>query len=156
MVEFNLFPIRIQNMKLEVISPETFSELICEYTDGKLEAEAYLMNCKWCNKIYTIRVNSFKIYEEKGFCCEDCIIAYYLKNKPQFRLLNKKQQKEYLLEIKNTVRCIVCGYKRFVVWHHKDQDRKNNNEENLIPLCPNHHYLVHRGEIKLGDYTGGK
>lgn len=44
--------------------------------------------------------------------------------------------------------CAKCGMqnKKVLVIHHKDQDRKNNNINNLIWLCRNCHYLIHNGK----------
>ena len=40
-------------------------------------------------------------------------------------------------------KCIICGEDKIVSVHHYDENRKNNNSENLIPLCPTHHQYVH-------------
>lgn len=50
--------------------------------------------------------------------------------------------------------CIRCGYDEFescVHIHHIDENRSNNNKENLIPLCANCHYGLHRGCWSIGD-----
>lgn len=36
--------------------------------------------------------------------------------------------------------CAMCGHPRPQI-HHIDGDCSNNSEENLLPLCPNHHLL---------------
>ena len=35
--------------------------------------------------------------------------------------------------------------------HHLDHNHGNNNPDNLMKLCPNHHYLHHRKGIRLED-----
>ena len=40
--------------------------------------------------------------------------------------------------------CAVCGFDEVIDVHHIDCDRDNNNPDNLIYLCPNHHALLHR------------
>jgi len=40
-------------------------------------------------------------------------------------------------------KCIICGEQNIVAVHHLDHDNKNNNPENLIPLCPTHHAYMH-------------
>ena len=51
---------------------------------------------------------------------------------------------------------MICGFDKIVEVHHRDYNNKNNNKENLIPLCPNHHQMLHTkqyGEeiVKLMD-----
>lgn len=40
-------------------------------------------------------------------------------------------------------KCVVCGFDKIIAIHHIDENKKNNAPENLIPLCPNHHEMVH-------------
>lgn len=44
-------------------------------------------------------------------------------------------------------KCIVCGFNKIVEVHHLDHDRNNNVKENLVPLCPNHHMMIHRSKF---------
>lgn len=44
---------------------------------------------------------------------------------------------------KITKNCVICGFDKVVDLHHLDENRKNNNEVNLIGLCPNHHKMLH-------------
>lgn len=39
--------------------------------------------------------------------------------------------------------CAVCGFTACIEIHHIDSNRDNNDVMNLIPLCPNHHTMVH-------------
>ena len=43
--------------------------------------------------------------------------------------------------------CVACGYKISTDVHHWDRNKNNNNPDNLILLCPNHHREVHQGLI---------
>ena len=40
--------------------------------------------------------------------------------------------------------CAICGWELCIEIHHIDRDRKNNDPQNLIPLCPNHHKLTQK------------
>ena len=40
-------------------------------------------------------------------------------------------------------RCLICNEEYFVNAHHMDENRSNNNPENLVPLCLNHHWYMH-------------
>ena len=45
-------------------------------------------------------------------------------------------------------KCVVCGFDKVVAIHHIDENKKNNDPTNLIPLCPNHHEMVHNNNWK--------
>jgi hypothetical protein len=44
--------------------------------------------------------------------------------------------------------CLICGFDKVIEVHHIDKNRKNNTKENLVPLCPNHHMMIHRSKFK--------
>lgn len=44
---------------------------------------------------------------------------------------------------KITKECTLCGFNKIVELHHLDENNKNNAEENLTGLCPNHHKMFH-------------
>jgi len=53
--------------------------------------------------------------------------------------------------------CIICKEKNIVEVHHMDENKKNTNPENLVPLCPTHHKYWHSGfrskvESKVLEY----
>jgi hypothetical protein len=39
--------------------------------------------------------------------------------------------------------CVVCKESNIVEVHHLDENQKNNDPSNLIPLCPTHHQYWH-------------
>ena len=45
-------------------------------------------------------------------------------------------------------KCVLCGYDKIVDVHHIDENKKNNDITNLIPLCPNHHMELHHKDYK--------
>ncbi len=45
-------------------------------------------------------------------------------------------------------KCVVCGFDKIVAVHHLDENNKNNNPQNLVPLCINHHEMIHSDEWK--------
>jgi hypothetical protein len=49
----------------------------------------------------------------------------------------------------NTSECKICGFSVLVHVHHIDGDHENNNPNNLIALCPNHHATAHAGMLDL-------
>ena len=40
-------------------------------------------------------------------------------------------------------KCLICDFDMVVEVHHLDGNHDNNDENNLIPLCPNHHRAIH-------------
>lgn len=54
--------------------------------------------------------------------------------------------------------CIICGFDKIVTVHHYDEDHSNNDPNNLVPLCPNHHQMFHskyRDEVedRIDEYV---
>lgn len=48
--------------------------------------------------------------------------------------------------------CYLCGYNKLldmVCLHHIDKNPKNNNAQNLKPLCMSCHYAVHKGFLQI-------
>ena len=45
-------------------------------------------------------------------------------------------------------KCAICGWNKSVDVHHIDGNNKNNDPQNLIPLCANHHRLTVMLEYK--------
>lgn len=44
--------------------------------------------------------------------------------------------------------CIICGWSISVDSHHIDENHNNNDPDNLVFLCPNHHRMAHLKEYK--------
>lgn len=58
-------------------------------------------------------------------------------------------------------KCSVCDETNVVMVHHIDKNKNNNTKENLIPLCPTHHYYLHYGfehliKNKIEKYLTGR
>lgn len=60
-----------------------------------------------------------------------------------------KQVREKVLAEFNH-RCSICGQDKPHI-HHIDGDPSNNSEENLIPLCPNHHLIDQHAPTQKTD-----
>lgn len=52
--------------------------------------------------------------------------------------------------------CEICGSTEFLVVHHIDHDRKNNNIENLQLVCRSCHIKLHCKRDKLGRFKNTK
>lgn len=68
-------------------------------------------------------------------------------------LQRKKIPKKIVDEIiENSMnRCCICSEIGIQI-HHMDGNRNNNNIENLCPLCPNHHSIIHKKGGNTRDY----
>lgn len=44
--------------------------------------------------------------------------------------------------------CIICNERNIIDVHHFDGNKNNNNPENLVPLCANHHRYIHSKKLK--------
>lgn len=60
------------------------------------------------------------------------------------------------LKIIGEIECYFCGFKEIVHRHHiiRDSDGGLNEENNLIYLCPNHHFLIHNRKYFI-QFTKG-
>lgn len=112
------------------------------YKGGKVKRK-----CKECKKIFY--VFPYKVKYNRGiFCCKDCYTRWYRKNgkkentprwidgrsylpyPPEFNRKLKRRIKE-----RDDYICQYCGSTKKLSIHHKDYDKFNNNEDNLITAC---------------------
>ncbi len=91
----------------------------------------------------------------KHFCSKSCQTLwrnsiYSGKNHPNWRG-GEGIYRKILRESDRVKECAKCGIKdrRILSAHHLDRSRKNNNLGNLIYLCMNCHFLVHRYDEKI-------
>jgi len=99
--------------------------------------------CKRCKRT--------RPHHAKGYCNGCYNSVFHMENAKDWNYRrNHNISAEKYREL--TKRCIICGFNKYVVLHHLDENHKNSTEDNLIGLCPNHHQLVHtlkyRDEIK--------
>lgn len=112
--------------------------------------------CGYCGKeIYRTPSQIKKSKSGLMFCNSSCACTYNNKkfrsgeNNPNWKdgetLYKKTAYSVYQNE------CSICGFndKNALEVHHIDMNRANNNTDNLIILCANHHSLVHRGSLEI-------
>lgn len=89
---------------------------------------------------------------------------YYQKNKPwimariiisghKFKYRAKQfnlSTAQYNMYRKKCVACN-CDIPALIDIHHIDKNKQNNNLNNLIPLCANHHMMIHRLHIPVTE-----
>lgn len=124
----------------------------------KVRAAAHpKVQCQHCNNLFakgTIKKHE-KTCLSKNKICLECNIHFREREKNQIYCSNKcssiatrykpRKDNNYrtLCFRAHEKKCVVCGFDNIVAVHHYDCDKKNNNSENLIPLCPNHHEMIH-------------
>lgn len=87
------------------------------------------------------------ILHAKGLCPGCYNFVFHLEtNKRQN--IEKYHNLDLLIYEEKTKKCVLCGFNKIVELHHLDENRKNNSEENLVGLCPNHHKMFHTYQFK--------
>ncbi len=95
------------------------------------------------------KINAKKNYSKYAERRKAYARQYWKDNK---ELYNAKLYNITLEEYKTiTTKCLVCGFTELVDLHHKDNNHKNTKLSNLIGLCPNHHFLIHRKHKTLEE-----
>ena len=118
---------------------ENYKVLQAEKTDRRYGAvEKHTKECKRCGTefIFEGRIKT-KSYEKAIFCSRSCANSrqeWWNSNSTNYRTIALQNWKH---------ECAICGFDRIVAIHHIDEDHHNNDPKNLIPLCPNHHEMVH-------------
>ena len=76
--------------------------------------------CKYCKSEFK------KEWWNQLFCCKEC-------------------QKANYRELKRYIPCIICGFDKITELHHFQPKfcGGEDSNKNLIPLCPNHHRMIH-------------
>lgn len=111
------------------------------------EAKGY---CKTCYKKYCWkpkRIICKNCGREENFhalgLCHNCYLR--LHNYDPIKAYNAKKYYgiDYQLFKQVTTECVSCGFSKIVDLHHLDGNKRNNDRNNLIGLCPNCHKMIH-------------
>lgn len=126
-----------------------------KYCSKKCQSKAQLkgkyINCASCmKKIWRTPADFRKSKSKDFFCSKSCQTIWrnkiYSGPKHSNWAGGESTYRKTLIENGIPQICFRCGGKdqRVLTVHHKNKDRKNNKIKNLIWLCLNCHYLVHR------------
>lgn len=124
---------------------------VCQH-DAQKTGE--IKKCHICNKeIWRIKKEISRNKSGLFFCSKKCSMTWknsVMNSGENHYLWNGgisfyRRKKEGLSDI---IICEECGIndRRVLVVHHLDLNRHNNEPENLIWLCRNCHYLIHKGQ----------
>ena len=105
-----------------------------------------IVACAKCgNKFYATRKQLHLSKSKFNFCRRECYLKYQVGERHP---LWKFGESAYLnlMRKKRKQICQRCGIeiKRVLLVHHIDKNRKNNVLSNLVWLCRNCHFLVHK------------
>ena len=100
--------------------------------------EKHTKECERCGTefIFEGRIKT-KTYKRAKFCSRSCA-----NNRQEWWNDNATHYKTIALQHWKH-ECVICGFDKIVAIHHIDENHDNNDPQNLIPLCPNHHEMVH-------------
>lgn len=113
----------------------------CQYENKKT---GEIVKCKACGKeIYRRKSDMKKNISGNFFCSKSCAASFNNASSP------KRQVTNYRIKAFRTYphRCEICGFfedEKLLEVHHIDENRKNNDIENLIILCPICHAKITR------------
>ena len=109
----------------------------------KRKYEIIQKKCPVCNKKFETLKGS---KEEKTVCSHSCSNTYFRsgENNPNYKDGfdgDKKYRK--ICFSHRPKKCCICEFDHIVEVHHVDCNKQNNDPNNLVPICPNHHRMFH-------------
>lgn len=116
----------------------------------KSQFNGQLVKCFICEKqIYRSKARLNKSLSGKYFCTKSCQTIWrnqiYIGENSSNWKNGKHTYRQILKRSGKKIICTLCNIEdeRILIVHHKDNNRENNKEENLLWLCFNCHFLVH-------------
>lgn len=130
----------------------------CQFCDKKLTKQNFKVHTKSCylnpkNIKKCILCDKFIPHTNEKFCSQKCANIHRGKIQSGSNHPNWKKEKD-LIDYRIICfrhyekKCIICGFDSVVDVHHIDENNKNNSIDNLIPLCKNHHGMIHMKKFK--------
>src|SRR3989344_4475562 len=106
---------------------------LCHNCYRKIAWKRKLVVCKRCHRSLPMHA--------RGFCagCYNFIFRLDYNKAHNYKKWHNIDIDAYK---KITKACVVCDFDKVVDLHHLDENKKNNSEENLVGLCPNHHKML--------------
>jgi len=123
--------------------------------------------CKECGKVIERKVSRHTKSDIRKYCSQSCSAKHNnrtgltggLREKidnggvhPRFNPNGENAHRDICLEHWEH-KCVICDWDISVDIHHIDENHDNNDKENLIPLCANHHRMCsmneHKDEMKV-------
>ena len=116
------------------------------------------IKCFVCGKeVYKERRFLNRSKYKKFFCTRQCSNVWLGtkhrgKDNPNWTT-GKSSYKAIMKRISTNIRCLLCSKsdERILLIHHLDKNRQNNDPKNLVWLCHNCHFLVHKYKQEQGS-----
>lgn len=128
----------VEHIKSYNISIEHFSKIAV--SDKIRKYPIIIKICPICQKEFEARQGEPK---EKQTCSYGCSNTLFKTKRVKTENLKLYRNMCFRVWEKE---CALCKFDKVVEVHHIDENRDNNTIPNLIPLCPNHHVMVHTAE----------
>jgi hypothetical protein len=114
----------------------------------------YTKVCPNCSKEFTVFSN--RDGNKKVTCSHSCANKYFSWKQGAKNYTGASDSVNYrdilfnyLKDNNIPIGCVVCEELEVLDVHHIDEDRSNNEVDNLIVLCPTHHFSYHRYGTKV-------
>ncbi|MBR9704184.1 hypothetical protein GOV12_02140 [Candidatus Pacearchaeota archaeon] len=117
-----------------------FRRGVCSNCYRKYLLKKKLIICKRCKRKMP--------HQAKGYC-PGCYNYVFHLDRAKADQCKRDHNIDYETYKKITKNCLICGFDKVVDLHHLDNKHENNNLNNLIGLCPNHHKMLH--DFKFRD-----
>jgi 5-methylcytosine-specific restriction endonuclease McrA len=87
-----------------------------------------------------------------GYCSKECGKEAFRKKIAKVKRTNNRRGKQ-AARIRDGGKCVICGFSHATAVHHIIPKRSGGTDrvENLVTLCPNHHYMVHANLISFDE-----
>jgi hypothetical protein len=101
-----------------------------------------IKDCPVCSKQFETQAGHSR---EKQTCSHSCSNTFFRsgENNPNWKHEKSEWGYRKICFNKWEKKCVICGFDKVVDVHHLDHNNKNNDINNLVPLCPNHHMMLH-------------
>jgi len=118
--------------------------------DGQIKRA---LNCKGQKKKYYFTPKRFTCTEcgkEMGATSKSVHFKFHRRmeaagcaNEEEYRRYKNEQWNKWTSYYQLEKKCIICSETRAIDVHHYDENNKNHARNNRVPLCCNHHRLLH-------------
>lgn len=142
-----------------------FCSIICRNTAngkkvGGWNKNRVTLHCEWCDKAYEVPLcrttNKGSSHTASRCCSRKCLGALQSsERKGKFQM--GANNPTYTTGISTYRRykkskCERCGSAKYLLVHHKDEDRTNNKISNLETLCQSCHHVAHEKIKNITDH----